>query len=313
MLNLQQQTTAAGEAINPAAVAMTEPAPGFRTGRDEVAEPAETGDIPAIIGNDRGLYDSDLAGYFRTLFFEATNLDRPYHNLRHMLHVTWLCYKAAEYYRDRLTKRQIRNLLIAALFHDFDHPGRPDPEADDPDGVNIGIAIAGLRGHIALEDRPFLPAIEALIVATHYPYTVSSDKLDLADRIIRDADLAQALSPVWIQQVVIGLAREWHEAPLEVLKMQSAFLAGLSFHTDWARERFPPRLISAKIAEAEWLMGLLAGGSHYDRAIGSAAAGRSLSASRSPRAKPCSASPRGKLRRQASTKSRVGSGGAKRR
>ncbi len=82
MLNLQQQTTAAGEAINPAAVAMTEPAPGFRTGRDEVAEPAETGDIPAIIGNDRGLYDGDLAGYFRTLFFEATNLDRPYHNLR---------------------------------------------------------------------------------------------------------------------------------------------------------------------------------------------------------------------------------------
>ncbi len=72
-----------------------------------------------------------------------------------MLHVTWLCYKAAEYYRDRLTKRQIRNLLIAALFHDFDHPGRPDSEADDPDGVNIGIAIAGLCRHIASEDRPF--------------------------------------------------------------------------------------------------------------------------------------------------------------
>ena len=36
-----------------------------------------------------------------------------------MLHVTWLCYQAADFYRDRLTPRQIRNLLIAALFHDF--------------------------------------------------------------------------------------------------------------------------------------------------------------------------------------------------
>jgi hypothetical protein len=59
-----------------------------------------------------------------------------------MLHVTWLCYQAAEFYRDRLTQRQIRNLLIAALFHDFDHPGHPHPGADDPDRINIGRSIA---------------------------------------------------------------------------------------------------------------------------------------------------------------------------
>jgi hypothetical protein len=65
------------------------------------AEASETGDIPEIIGNDRGLYEGDLTGYFRALIFHATNLTRPYHNLRHMLHVTWLCYQAAEFYRDR--------------------------------------------------------------------------------------------------------------------------------------------------------------------------------------------------------------------
>jgi hypothetical protein len=118
--------------------------------------------------------------------------------------VTWLCYQAAEFYRDRLTQRQIRNLLIAALFHDFDHPGHPHPAADDPDGINIGRSIAALHRHIAPEDRPFLLGIEALIEATHYPYAVAGEQLDLSGQIIRDADLAQSLSRVWIQQVVIG-------------------------------------------------------------------------------------------------------------
>jgi hypothetical protein len=172
-----------------------------------------------------------------------------------MLHVSWLCYQAAKYYRDCFTPRQIRNLLIAALFHDFDHPGQPQPRADDPDGINISRAIAALRRHLAPEDRPFLPAIEA----THYPYAVAGEQLDLSGQIIRDADLAQSLSPVWIQQVVIGLARERRVSPLEILKMQPAFLAALSFNTEWARERFPARLVAAKIAETERLAGAAGG------------------------------------------------------
>lgn len=306
MSRRQINPTAAADAIAPAAVAQADHADR------PVAEASATGDIAAIIGNDLGLYEGDLASYFRALFFDAANIDRPYHNLRHMLHVTWLCYQAAEYYRDRLTPRQARNLLIAALFHDFDHPGHPHPEADDPDGINIGLAIAGLRRHLVPEDQPFLTAIEGLIEATHFPYTVGGDALDVSGQIIRDADLAQVLSPAWIQQVVVGLARERRVEPLEILRQQPVFLANLSFNTQWARERFPPRLIAAKIAETRQLMALLAGGNHQDRA-GQSAADRPMSASRSPRAKPCNASPRGKLRRHARTSSRVGSGGAKRR
>jgi hypothetical protein len=40
-------------------------------------------------------------------------------------------------------------------------------------------------------DRPFLPQIEA----THYPYKIGSDELDLLGQNIRDADLAQAAQP----------------------------------------------------------------------------------------------------------------------
>jgi len=174
-----------------------------------------------------------------------------------MLHVLWLCHQACRYHQSRLTPRQMRDLLIAALFHDFDHPGHPHPGENDPDRVNIPIAIAGLRRYVMSADRAFLPQIEALIEATHYPYKIGSDKLDLLGQIIRDADLAQALSPAWIQQVVFGLAKEWEVSPFEVLKGQGSFLAGLSFSTCWAQQLFPQELIQAKIEEVEQLLRLL--------------------------------------------------------
>jgi len=216
-----------------------------------------TGDLPGIIANEERLYEGNLKFYFRILFFESRNLHNPYHNFRHMLHILWLCHKACRYYQTQITPRQMRNLLIAALFHDFDHPGHPHPGEDDPDRINIPIAIAGLRRHIMPADRPFLPKIEALIEATHYPYKIGSDKLDLLGQIIRDADLAQALSPAWIQQVVIGLAQEWEVQPLDVLKGQASFLAGLSFCTRWAQQLFPAERIQAKVEEAEQLLRLL--------------------------------------------------------
>ena len=71
MSNFEKQTTAAGNAIR-TAVAMTKGPPLF--GRDTqtrlragFAEASETGDVPEIIGNDRGLYEGDLTGYFRAL------------------------------------------------------------------------------------------------------------------------------------------------------------------------------------------------------------------------------------------------------
>jgi hypothetical protein len=128
-----------------------------------------TGDLPEIIGNEENLYEGNLILYFRILFYNSTNLKNPYHNFRHTLHVLWLCQKACRYYQKKLTPRQMRNLLIAALFHDFDHPGHPHPGEQDPDRINIRIAIAGLRRHITAHDRASLPAIEALVEATHFP------------------------------------------------------------------------------------------------------------------------------------------------
>lgn len=222
----------------------------------QAVAPGTTGDIPQIIANDEGLYEGNLISYFQILFFESRNLQNPYHNLRHILHVTWLCYQAADFYRQKLSPRQIRNLLVAALFHDFDHPGHSRP-GEDSDHLNIEIAIAALRRHLQPVDRAALPEIETLIRVTEFPYKPSARSLDLSGKIIRDADRAQVLNPAWIQQIVIGLAEEAGVAPLAMLRAQRSFLDALVFETRWARELFPPHLVAAKIAEAEALVRLL--------------------------------------------------------
>lgn len=208
--------------------------------------------IARIIRNDDELYDGNLVPYFQVLFFRAPNLRHPYHNLRHMLHVMWLCFQACVFYGATLTRRQVRNLLIAALFHDFGHSG-----GLGDDDLNIARAIRALRKYAQPEDKPHLADIERIIQATEYPHQGVSSELDLPSQILRDADVSQALSVAWIQQVVIGLATEWSKPPLDVLRAQKGFHASLKFSTSWAERFFPPEVIKEKIAEAEELLALL--------------------------------------------------------
>ena len=169
-----------------------------------------------------------------------------------MLYVVCRCYEACIYYGEALSRRAVRDLLIAAMFHDFDHSGKMVN-----DEINIEMAILGFRKYLAQEDKDSQARIEELISCTEYPYKVSSRKMDLSCQILRDADLSQALNVAWIQQVIFGLAKEWNKSPQEVLKMQAGFHQNLGFATEWARKRFPLSMVVAKIQEAEDLLGIL--------------------------------------------------------
>lgn len=213
---------------------------------------ATQGSLPGIIRNDDKLYEGTLTHYFQVVFNHAQNLSRPYHNFRHMTHVMWLCYDACIFYKHALNRRQMRDLLIAALFHDFDHGGM-----FGNDDLNIERSIRGLRKHVLEEDRPQLPVIEALIRATQYPHLKPLDELDLSAQILSDADVSQALSVAWIQQVIFGLAGEWDNTPADLLRAQESFLSNLRFATAWARERFPGKVIADKIVEVRGLVEIL--------------------------------------------------------
>jgi hypothetical protein len=150
----------------------------------------------------------------------------------------------------------MRNLLVAAIFHDFDHTG-----VAGPDHVNIERALEAFRCHVLEEDREYQDEIERLISLTEYPYTVSSEELDpwldLPALILRDADLSQGFSVAWIQQVIFGLATEWGKTPLEVLESQRPFLSNLHYHSEWGQTMYPAQVVEQKIAEAEELIDLL--------------------------------------------------------
>ena len=211
--------------------------------------------IPAILRNDEGYYEGDLRHYFKVLVFKAQNLKRAYHNLRHMLHVTWLVYQAIVWYAEcgaPLTPRQARNLLIAALFHDFDHSGLLGD-----DDLNLEKAVRGLRKNAAPEDQDHLNDIEAIMRPTEFPYQVPSEQLGLLAQILRDADMSQSFSVAWLQQVLVGLATEWDKTLLEILRMQKPFHERLQFHTTWAQNTFPPEVVAAKGGEAQEYLAIL--------------------------------------------------------
>lgn len=219
-----------------------------------------SGSLPLIINNKKNrLYQGNLKHYFRTIFYSAENLNNPYHNFRHMNHVLYLCYRAAEYYfpKKTLSQRDVRNLLIAALFHDFNHTGKSGPDSE-----NISRAIAGLCMNILPEDKNWLVDIIEIIQATEYPHKTNDKDINLCCQIIRDADKSQSFSIAWIQQVIFGLSHEWNKpdtpfTPQMVLERQDQYHKNLTFATAWARYEFPKKVIDKKLEEVSALLEIL--------------------------------------------------------
>lgn len=210
------------------------------------------GTIPHLVLNLEDLYDGNLVHYFKALFFKAQNLNKPYHNFRHMLHITWLCYEASQYYYGTISRPKIRALLIGGLGHDADHSGMLGQ-----DDLNIQRSWRFIETNALPEDRPLLPSVKEYMWATEFPHKTPGEQLSLPAQILRDADMSQTLSVAWIQQVIFGLAAEWGKQPIEVLRMQTGFLSSLKFHTSWAQEKFPQSTIDAKIDEVKQLLEIL--------------------------------------------------------
>lgn len=210
------------------------------------------GNLPQIIRNADGLYKGDLRHYLSVLFYKAQNVRHPYHNWRHMTHVLVMAYFACEHHKEELTPVKIRNILIAAIFHDFDHSGMLGQ-----DDLNIARALRALDTHLLPEDREHQKEIAWLIEITEYPYKTPSDEIPLRALILRDADMAQVFSLAWMQQVIFGFASEWRKEPIDVLRGQIPFLDNVSFHTNWGQTAYPASAVQQKLQEVTELLELL--------------------------------------------------------
>ena len=197
-----------------------------------------------IISNKDKEYEGDLKGYFK-IIMEAPNVLNPYHGIRHMLHVTYMCYEACCEMREVLSG-DVRNLLIAALFHDFGHTGKTGNDSEQ-----IILAVQGFEKHCLPEDIPYKDTIIKIIQSTEYPH--KNPPQDIIEQIIRDADISQTLSDVWIEHTLYDLSRELGITPRKMLEQQLEFLPSIKFYTTWGKNKFKKK-IKKRIKEVKKML-----------------------------------------------------------
>lgn len=209
-------------------------------------------EIISIVKNQENLYEGDLKHYF-AIIFSSKNVSNPYHNFGHSIWVTTQTYNGAKHVKfgEQYSKKQFRSLLIAAMFHDFNHTGIMKKDSEQ-----IALAVKGIEENILPEDRPLLPEIIRYISSTEFPH---SNKISVDDgvKIIRDADTSQCFNVVWLQHVIFGIAKELGMETISFLKSEIDFLKNLKFQTEWANENFNENTFQERINEVEELLDIL--------------------------------------------------------
>ena len=192
-----------------------------------------------IVNNEEGLYEGTMLAYTQS-FMYSRGLTNPYHNLRHALHTMWECYDGGVFHK--LSPDDLRSLIIGGFKHDENHSGK----IRGRDAEEVDDAITSVRATIQPEDVLRLPNIESLLRATQFPYVIPEEELTISQQIIRDADMSQNFSPVWVQQSWIGLSQEMGMVnPLKLLRMRPKFLESIKFHSEWGKQKFEPRRLPA--------------------------------------------------------------------
>lgn len=156
----------------------------------------------------------------------------PYHGYQHLLTVALNCWDGAHY--TGLDAVSTRDLVLAAVFHDFGHL----QQRTVPDSANIEVAVEGAIRHLP-KCLPDLAAagtehVLALIRATEFPHIEAES---MAARIIQDADMMQTLEPDG-QRFLDGLGLE--KGRRVTVAKNEAFLDAYKPRTEWGRLRLHP-------------------------------------------------------------------------
>jgi len=155
----------------------------------------------------------------------------PYHNLNHLLTVTKHTYEALKY-MDMLNDNNVEALLLAALFHDYNHS-----MGSKKDDYNIEETKKGIVKFIKDEEIDLdIDFINSIINSTQYPYVIQESDLTIYQKIIRDADMCQIFEYDWLKQNILGLVSELKTNVIDFLPNQRKFLESLTFLTKYGNE-----------------------------------------------------------------------------
>ena len=172
--------------------------------------------------NNTSLYlrlikEYNIEYYFYVLLTQNTGINNPYHNNFHTITVLVNSYKISKL--EGLSKEQTRPILIAAIFHDFNHSGGVKEDSE-----NINVAISAFKNY-SKESNEDNKLIIEIISATQYPYVSKIEDLTIEQKIICDADLTQFYADNYLQQIIYGLLMSEQKMDLKkALDVQQHFL-----------------------------------------------------------------------------------------
>lgn len=160
-----------------------------------------------------------------------------YHNNYHIYFMTWLCDQIfGSQSWDEQAGCDIKSLLVACMFHDYDHTG-----GKKEDSINVNRAIDAFqkayRNLKMVDINPEL--VVSLIRITEYPYTDQARTLE--EQCMRDADLLYTTVMGDPEIVMLHLCNEMeilHKRTYtseEMLKGYETFIMEATLHTDIAK------------------------------------------------------------------------------
>jgi predicted metal-dependent HD superfamily phosphohydrolase len=203
------------------------------------------------------LFNEEFIAAYDWAMENNTGKDHPYHNNRHLRAVTFTAIQGAT--SEGMDTNTIRNVALAAIFHDMDHKGTPgDDDINIENAINAFTTYNNRTGLCGPEDTR---KITELIQATRYPYITPAEDLTPAQCVLRDADILQGhLCSDYINLLVYPLFTEMNKGTektmIEQLTSQIGFIESMSFITPWAKnihEKHKQRLIDAVTGEIKSL------------------------------------------------------------
>lgn len=154
--------------------------------------------------------------------------DNPYHNFAHTLAVAKNVYKLSVLRGVDYDK--IRLMVIAALYHDFNHSGGANNDTDNVRAAKLAV------DKLCKSTNAQKVFIKHLIDCTEFPF--KKIELDEYQMIFRDADLMQWLEPDFIQHVLFGLNSELNGTyclRAETIEKMIKFMDDATFFTEEAK------------------------------------------------------------------------------
>lgn len=145
----------------------------------------------------------DLQALYDHFLSFNTALQAPYHNHYHAGCMIINCYEGA--YHEGLSEAETRQLLIAAMFHDFDHTAGRQSDAVNVKLAGMAVSMLPSMGLLSPEDSE---VVRSIIEITRYPF--DQEPKTPQERIIRDADLMQLYENDGerVRDQYLGLMRE---------------------------------------------------------------------------------------------------------